>query len=264
MERTVNLRLSEKIEDIAYLKADALLAPSYLNARAVENAIGRPVTVIETPFIMETVELDDSVYRLYLQHKKYLLFFGTIGLMKGCGLIAEIIYELLDQELDLYFAFVGKDTGYLGYKGESIMDRIRKNAKQHVERIIHIDRLPHKYLYPIISHSYAVVLPSRVDNMPNACLEAMGHRKIVIGTDGASFEQLIVDGVSGFLCKIDDKRSLLEKIQKVLSLTPEEKNIIQENAWKRIQELHPDKVVNQLVEFYRQVINDFHHKNLNQ
>jgi hypothetical protein len=93
-----------------------LLAPSYLNARAVENAIGRPVTVIETPFIMETVELDDSVYRLYLQHKKYLLFFGTIGLMKGCGLIAEIIYELLDQELDLYLLLLVKIRAILDTK----------------------------------------------------------------------------------------------------------------------------------------------------
>ena len=237
-----------------------MVAPSNLNAKAVEKAISKPVTVIETPFILETEYLDDSFYQTHLKNKKYLLFFGTIGLMKGCGTIAEIIYDVLQHDPNLSFVFVGKDTGYLGYEGVSIMDTIRENAKEHSTRVIHLNRLTHQYLYPIIANAYAVVLPSRVDNMPNTCLEAMGHKKIVIGTDGASFEQLIVDGVSGFLCQKDNPQDLLLKIKQVLSLNSEDKLNIEQKAYERIKELQPEKVVNQLVDFYRRVIASFNNK----
>ncbi len=66
-------------------------------------------------------------------------------------------------------------------------------------RLVLIDNLPHRQLYPIIAAARLVVLPSLVDNLPNACLEAMGLGTAVIGTTGASFEELITDGVNGFL-----------------------------------------------------------------
>ena len=256
----LNIRLSEKLEDIAYTKADALFCPSLLNAKAVEEAIGRPVKVIETPFILETKSLDDRFYQEYLKDKIYLLFFGTIGLMKGCGLIAEIIHDLLQNYPDLYFVFVGKDKGYSGFKGKSIMEQIKKNAAEYQDRAIHFDRLTHDYLYPIIAHAYAVVLPSRVDNFPNTCLEAMAHKRVVIGTEGTSFEQLITDGVSGFLSEKDNAEDLLKTIGKVLGLSAEDKAKIEEKAYERIQELRPEKVVNELVDFYRQVIEEFYTK----
>lgn len=259
--RTINLISNEKIEDIAYTKADALFAPSQLNAKAVEEAIGKPVTVIETPFILETTNLDDSLYQTHLKDKKYLLFFGTIGLMKGCGLIADIIYPLLQNNPDLSFVFVGKDKGYLGFQGKSILEQIKENAAEYQDRVIHFGRLTHDYLYPIIAHAYAVVLPSRVDNFPNTCLEAMAHKRIVIGTEGTSFEQLIIDGVSGFLCQKDNARDLLKTIEKVLQLNSENKTKIEEKAYQRIEELRPEKVVTQLIEFYQKTIEQYYLSN---
>ena len=263
LKSTLNIKLSEKIEDIAYTKADGLVAPSYLNAKAVEQAVGKEVTVIETPFILETTDLDYSIYEEKLKNKKYLLFFGTIGIMKGCGLIAEIIQPLLQKYPDLHFVFVGKDQGYLGFKGESVMDRIKRKAAQFQNRVIHCDRLTHNYLYPIVANAYAVVLPSRVDNFPNTCIEAMAHKRIVIGTEGTSFEQLIKHGISGFLCQKDNASDLLNKIEIVLQLSPQEKTIIEEQAFQRIQRLSPEIVVNELVDFYKQVIDEFNHKLIN-
>ena len=51
--RTLDVRLVERLEEIAYRRADALFAPSFINARAVEVATGRRVSVIETPFFLE-------------------------------------------------------------------------------------------------------------------------------------------------------------------------------------------------------------------
>jgi len=85
-------------------------------------------------------------------------------------------------------------------------------------------------------------------------IEAMALKKVVIGTDGTSFEQLITDKESGFLCKTDDPDDLLRVMNKVIALTSQEREQIGENAYARIQQLDPDIVVNSLVSLYKSVI----------
>ena len=57
-----------------------------------------------------------------------------------------------------------------------------------------------------------VVLPSLIDNFPNACLEAMGLGKVVIGTVGTSFDELISEGTTGFLVSPNNPEALADKI----------------------------------------------------
>jgi glycosyltransferase involved in cell wall biosynthesis len=109
-------------------------------------------------------------------------------------------------------------------------------------------------LYPIIQNADFVVLPSLMDNFPNACIEAMYFGKVVIGTDGASFEQLIDNGVNGFLCKINDPQDLLCKMNGAASLNANEKRKMCEKAHERITLLRPEIVVKKLLRFYQYVI----------
>jgi len=112
--------------------------------------------------------------------------------------------------------------------------------------------MPHASLYPIIDHAEAVVLPSRIDNFPNACIEAMSRGKIVVGTRGASFDQLIEDGVSGLLCEIDDRESLLAAIER--ALVTDRADAIGEQARARIDELRPELAGARLIEAYEELI----------
>ena len=78
--------------------------------------------------------------------------------------------------------------------------------------------------------------------------------KIVIGTAGASFEQLIDDRVSGFLCNIGDAEDLLAKMQQVVELDSDRREEMEMRAQQRIDLLKPEKVVKQLLRFYQAVL----------
>jgi glycosyltransferase involved in cell wall biosynthesis len=246
----------EMLEFKTLKKMDGVFGPSRMVASVVGKEINRQIEIIETPFVEEPEPPDFSLYEQYLKEKKYLLFFGTIGLIKGGGTIAKIIYDVLDQHPDLYFVFVGK-TLHSEDPSVSMIDFIRNKAKEHTGRIIRFDKISHAQLYPIISHSFFCVLPSRVDNFPNTCIEAMAHSKIVIGTFHNGFEQLIEQGESGFLIEVDDHQELLKTINKVVALPAEEKKRMENNAAKRTELLKPEKVVVQLVEFYKRAIANF-------
>lgn len=244
----------EKMELLSMKKADGVFGPSKVIANEIEKVIDEKVEIIETPFIIEEKENDSILYESNLKNKKYLLFFGTISLLKGAVLIGNIIYKLLDNYKDLYFVFVGKDSVY---NGKSVMDSIFENAGQFKNRVLYFGKLRHSELYPIIENSEVVVLPSRIDNFPNTCLEAMAYKKIVIGTKRTSFEQLIKDGVSGFLCNIDDEKELYKKIEVALKLDDNKKVEIGNKAYERIKELQPEKVVKQLLDYYDRCILKF-------
>ena len=241
----------ELLELISIKKADAVFGPSAQIAEYVSAKAGRDISVIESPYISDVDQLDTSVYDTLCSQKKYLLFFGSIGHIKGVGTIASIIYPLLTQYPDIYFVFVGKRLH--GQEGGDLMEQVWRNAAEHKHRVIWHDSVRHPQLYPIIEHAHAVVLPSRIDNFPNACIEAMAHKKVVIGTKGNGFEQLINHGRSGLLCMPNESQDLLRTIQLALLLTDEERRKIGTLAAQRIDELQPKIVGQQLVDLYNSI-----------
>jgi len=172
-------------------------------------------------------------------------------LLKGCKTIADILNPLLSRNPGLYFVFVGAVENYLD---KSMMEYVWERAGSTRNRVLYLKPIHHEALYPIIENSLGVILPSRIDNFPNTCLEAMYFGQIVVGTRGASFEPLIDDRSSGFLCMPDDPQSLLHTIQRALYLTKEERATISENAKSRILNLSPEKTATTLIKFYEHVL----------
>jgi glycosyltransferase involved in cell wall biosynthesis len=238
------------IERISAHNCNAIYAPCKITADAFGSDIGRKVSVIETPFENDVKQSDDKYVKTYLENKKYVLFFGTLYAEKGVLVIAEILKEFLQMNKDYYFVFVGEPCKI---DGKDVRKIILDSAIPVKKRILVMKSLPHKQLYPIIQNADFVVLPSLMDNFPNACIEAMYFGKVVIGTDGASFEQLIDNGVNGFLCKIDDSQDLLCKMNRAVKLNAYEKRKMCEKAHERIELLRPEIAVKKLLRFYQYV-----------
>lgn len=249
--RTANNRLQLYLENLALRRADAVFGPSNVVAKAVTDETGLQVRVIESPFMSTSDGTDNQPFVDALRDKKYLLFFGTLSPKKGVATIAEVIEPLLTLHTDLHFVFVGKDDGHTD---GPMIDHLWRKAGACRGRVLYLGQMRQSQLYPILAHADGVVLPSRFDNLPNACIEAMAFQRVVIGTTGASFEQLIEEGKSGFLVPIDSPNELLIAINHVLSLVPSEKAAIGASAAKRIDGLRPEITVAALIEFYRAVI----------
>ncbi len=232
-------------------RCNIVFAPSRVTANAFAKDLRRKVAVIESPFFYDVDELDDSVYNEYLLRKKYVLFFGRLYAEKGVLVMADILYDFLKTNKDYYIVFCGKDDLI---KGKNAKNILRTSAKNFKDRLIFIDSLPHKKLYPIIKKSEFIILPSIMENFSNACVEAMYLKKVVIGTDGASFEQLICDGKNGLLCQINDPKSLLEKMQTAVDLDSEKKKVMEYRAYQRIKLLRPEIAVGRLVKLYEHIL----------
>lgn len=226
------------------------LHQSYIVADKFGNAIGRKVDVIETPFVLEVDEMDDSVYKSLLEGKKYVLFFGSLVEHKGICTIAESIYEILLNNPDLYFVLIGNGDLHWIYD-------IRQNGKEYAERILYHPAIGFSQLVPVIKNAEAVVLPSLMENFSNACVETMALGQIVLGCEGASFEQLITDGKNGALCKIGDSDSFVKKVNEILGYSENQKWNMRKNAKETLERLNPEIVTKHLLEYYEKVVNEY-------
>lgn len=247
---TLSRKIQYYLEKSALINSDSIYGPSSLIADIVEEQINKKIEIIETPITINKIT-NTNVYNKQLLNKKYLLFFGSLGVLKGLKEIAEILPKLFVEFPDIYFVFIGKD---FGYKGKPMIDYIKAKAEKYKEKCIYLGSLEQEFLQPIIEYAQAVVLPSRIDNLPNTCIEAMAKGKIVIGTKGASFEQLITHKENGYLCEIENSASLYNIISEVLLLDEKIKEIIEANAIKRTQLLSPDTICLQLENFYKKTI----------
>lgn len=253
-KQTFRLWQKQYLQDIMLKRAKNIIGPSEIIGKYISEKFNKKVEIIESPFIAESVIYDYTLLNEIYQKtsgNEYLLYFGSLTVLKGVTDIAEIIEELFEKYPMLYFVFIGKD---IGSNGKPIYEILKEKAGKHSNRIIWYFSTPHNLLYPVINSAKIVVLPSRIDNFPNTCIEAMSMGKLVVGTNGTSFEQLIDNKISGLLCEHSNPLSLLKTIEFGINMNENDCINIGEKAIERIDKLKPEFTVKKLLDYYETVI----------
>jgi glycosyltransferase involved in cell wall biosynthesis len=239
--------------------ADAAFAPSRFCANVTKKRSGREVTIIESPYINCSKQMDESIYQNKLNQKKYLLFNSSLSTLKGTHVAIGATDYLLENHKDLYLVYAGYDYGMTlkGGNHKSIAEILEMQRRKYNGRVIYLGNINQEQLFPIIRHSLACVLPSRVDNLPNSCIEAMSLGGIVIGTYGASFEQLIRNKENGLLIKRDSSKALCCAVDYLMDMDEETYQGMQIRAAEAIDRLAPEKVYLNTIQCYKKAINEF-------
>jgi len=247
VKRDVDSTVAGLLESLQYKLTRNIHAPS----RAIQQTL-RDARLLRTPFYLETGTLDSAVYDRFLRGRKYVLFFGRFQLHKGFHVLARALPRFLSHCPDAHVALVGRDMETPLASSMAAFARAQCNG--FGERLIIVEKLPHSQLYPVIAGAQLVVLPSLIDNLPNACLEAMGLGKVVIGTEGTSFEELITDGVNGFLVPPGNPEALADKM--IAAWTNERVAEMSSAAKEKAMEFAPEKTIPSLLNYYSEVLSN--------
>ena len=254
------ISIIDRFEENVIKDSRYVVSPSNLLAGIVQDNMGVNVNVIESPFVLRNQDWDYSVLEQHsLKDKKYVIHYGSLRYFKGTHVVAKLAKGLLQKNRDLYLVLAGNSGNIQDEHGNIIKahEMVEQGAGEYADRVIYVGKLVREQLYPLIQNSELCLLPSRMENLANACIEAMSMGKIVVATDGASYEQLIDDGVNGFLCERDNPESFLQGIEKALSLNEEEKRRMECKAVETVKRLSPYKVYNQYLDFYEKVIKEW-------
>ena len=253
--RSLGDHLCDWLEIRQVLDAEDAFVPSdYVAEILVRFEAFRP-QVIRSPLDMQSVPMDFSYYDAHLAGQQYLLYFGALNLVKGIDYLCKVVPEILSIHRTIRFVFIGRDDGFPN--GENAFEVLRARCGAFVSHLHYSPALPKALLYPVIAGAAGVVMPSRVDNYPNACLEAQALGIPVVGNDRSSLEEMIVDGKTGYLARNGDVASLKTAILKLLAQSPDDRIVMREELRTHIKSIQEEDRLGQLVSFYDSVVTRF-------
>lgn len=183
-----------------------------------------------------------------LDDEKIILTTGRYHIKKGYEYIPEAISILKNKGFKFKWVIVGKGLK----KIQLLIDEFNVSDCLLIKDEIGIGQeadyksLPGKELVQLYKSSDIYVLPSLIEGMSNAMLEAMASGLPVVTTDSPGCRDLVKDDVNGLICKPKDSKDLASKIEKLFDdillseLKKSVQNYIQTHSWDLIARKYID------------------------
>jgi glycosyltransferase involved in cell wall biosynthesis len=251
-----------KIEDILELlcvrKAFGVISPSKLMKNLYSPKLKKEIIVIKTPIDESlTNSQTRSVKEIpeELRNHRVIAYFGSLSRLKGVDLIADIALEILKKYKDVVFLFVGKDYGIPDYG--TVEKYIHDRIGEEKERVIIKNHLDREILFPLIKNAYCCLFPSRIDNLPNACIEAISLGIPIIGANKSSLEEMVIDGETGYIFENSESKELKNKIEEILDLPFSEYQGMKKNVNILYKNILSENRTQALITYYKKTLNEF-------
>lgn len=196
----LNSKLYCLFERYCIRKADVAYAPSEFVSNYFRKQHRLPVRVLRPPFMMDIEPSKDLPWEL---PRRFLMYFGAINQRKGTDVLAKALPLVWQEEPE--FTMV--------WAGESWNGAVEKYCQMWGERSSCVKSLGYiekSQVFALLKSAEAVVIPSRVDNLPNTLIESILMKVPVIGSDGASIDELVEPGKNGDLVPIGDSVALAD------------------------------------------------------
>ena len=88
-----------------------------------------------------------------------------------------------------------------------------------------------------------VVLPSYREGTPRTLLEAAAMARPIITTDAVGCREVVDDGVNGYLCKVRSAADLAEKMEQMLTLSPEQRSEMGQRGRAKMESEFDEQIV---------------------
>jgi glycosyltransferase involved in cell wall biosynthesis len=166
--------------------------------------------------------LPGKIFDWGLEPGKYILFLGRFSPEKGCHLLVEA-YEKLDTDIKLVMA-----------GASSYCDDYSRRLQTHAgERLKMLDWVSGEALDELLTNAMVFVLPSDLEGLSLALLDAMGAGLCVLTSDVAENREAIDD--AGFTFQRGDAADLADRLRFLIA-NPAVREAAGQAAKRRIRE----------------------------
>jgi glycogen(starch) synthase len=206
----------KQCEEYSVRAADALLCPSRylaLGARQLFGFTDADVSVIPYPLgDSPSLKRSPDVWS-----RDSICYLGRLEARKGIIEWVDAAVDVARSRPQLTFEFIGSDTSLSGAAGQGVFDyligRIPHELRQRFR--FHGSRERAAILKALAGSPVAVV-PSRWENLPYSCIEAMSSGMPVLATRTGGMAELVTDGQSGWIAPQATAADLASTLRRVL------------------------------------------------
>ena len=167
------------------------------------------------------------------------LFIGRMLWDKGIGEYVEASRILKKKYPNVEFEALGS----LGSANPSAISR-DKMDEWETEGIINYLGETHRVM-PYLSNASCVVLPSYREGISRVLLEAHSMEKPIVATNVTGCRDIVIDGVTGFLCEVRNPKSLAEAMEKIILLPKSQLEEMGKKGREIVLEKFEEKIIMQ-------------------
>ncbi|MEO8482878.1 MAG: glycosyltransferase family 4 protein [Acidobacteriota bacterium] len=219
---TPQARLMKTHEDDAIRAADALLAPSRFLARETERSGGLPTgSIVTMPYPIGDVPLVERTIDTWTTGT--ICFVGRYEARKGLLEWVPAAIDVASRRPGLRFEFIGADTPLAeNDAGSSVRSTLQSLVPAHLRRaFVFSGPVDQPLLWRRLGAARIAVVPSRWENFPNTCVEAMCSGLPVLATPNGGMAEMVQDGVTGWVASSNTPADLALTLARALTTTPD-------------------------------------------
>lgn len=179
-----------------------------------------------------------------------LVFFGKMTPQKGCLELFEYLKGMWDKGFQKAIHVVGGGDHFFYPQQVDMQEYIQAKYKKYFKQglIVFEGKTLKEKLNQRLATAHLVIVPSIVDNLPYAVIEAMALGKVVLASDDGGQKELIEAGENAFLFS-HQRGNFAEVLQNILRLSRDEINAIGAKARSHIQStLNAERIYQQKME----------------
>ena len=245
--------IAARYEGYSIRTADAVLSPSRYLAAQVAARYGRPESEIEI-IGYPVGEIAPIERRPAVWESRRICYLGRLEGRKGVLEWLDAAVAVASRDPLCSFDFVGENVlGDGTLPGWAIVER--RIPTQLRDRFRFHGRRPRSEVTRYLSEASLCVVPSRWDNYPNTCIEAMSSGLPVLATREGGMAELVEDGRSGWLAAGSDDVELARALERALATGPERLAEMGREAIRRVrQQCDNEEVIRRQLDFRRRVV----------
>lgn len=241
-------------EKRAFKRADAIIAVSNFTGKLTNELFNLNKEYVTIPNGIDITKFHSSVSN----YNNVILYFGTVIRKKGLLELSEIFNIVIQTLPDVKLVIIGRDTSDIQTNSPSTWRLMQsKFSDLAIKNVIYKGEMAYNNMQDHIQKSTICVFPSFAEALPVSWLEAMAMSKAVITSDIGWANEIIENGVDGFLVNPKNHELFAEKIIELLN----HKRLqieMGEAARKKIKQNFSNVFIAQKnIEFYKKTIEKF-------
>jgi glycosyltransferase involved in cell wall biosynthesis len=225
-----------RLEAWSIRAADALLCPSHYLAGQVTQRFGLlpgRIHVIPYPMGVETPVLPRAAE---VWSRNAICYVGRLELRKGVVEWVDAAVAVASTHPTVSFDFFGSDTSVGGGTGRSVLSLLQARIPRDLKARFHFhgSRSREELLQALANVSLAVV-PSRWENFPFTCIEAMSTGLPVLASPNGGMAEMIADNQSGWIASDGSAEALATALRRALATPATQRASMGANAAQAIR-----------------------------
>jgi len=213
-----DILMARRLEEYSIAAADALLCPSRYLARQVEDHYGLKEDAVRViPYPMgdsPALERDKNTWE-----QGAVCYVGRLERRKGIIEWIDAAVAVARNHPSTHFEFIGANIlGTEEISGEEFVSR--RIPDDLTSRFHFRGQQTRAALFQFLAKSRMAVVPSRWENFPNTCIEAMCTGLPVIASREGGMAEMVKDGRTGWLANHQGRDGLAQALRRALETPP--------------------------------------------